>query len=81
MDQDEALAYLQRVGAQKHGHFVLTNWRHAETYASIKKIVSIIDIELTTWTETECLRTGPCGHGVRINTVIGHGRDFCRRTA
>ncbi|MEK7068275.1 MAG: phosphoribosyltransferase family protein [Patescibacteria group bacterium] len=42
----------------------------------VPKLAGVINYKLTTWTAEECKASGPCAHGVPVNTAVGHGAQF-----
>jgi orotate phosphoribosyltransferase len=47
-----------------------------ERLANVPKLVSLINMCLKTWPETECPM---CKNGIPINTQVGHGREYLAR--
>jgi orotate phosphoribosyltransferase len=45
----------------------------------VPKLHSLINLSLETWTEEECLHSGPCSEGVPIDQTVGKGQQFMAR--
>ncbi|MEK7520065.1 MAG: phosphoribosyltransferase family protein [Patescibacteria group bacterium] len=39
----------------------------------------VVTRKLSTWSEEECQKTGPCFQGIPVNTDLGHGAEFLAR--
>ncbi|MFA6099886.1 MAG: phosphoribosyltransferase family protein [Patescibacteria group bacterium] len=40
---------------------------------------ALLNVKFDSWSEEECLRSGPCSKDVPINTAVGKGKDFLAR--
>lgn len=43
------------------------------------ELISVIDLNMESWSQEDCLRSGPCSRDVPINTSVGKGADFLVR--
>lgn len=51
----------------------------AEDIGGVPELFSLVEVELDSWEEAECIRMGPCSRRVPINTDVGKGAEYLAR--